>query len=61
MLFFVIILPSTSSVPFSGSNRPRITSIVVVLPDPVVPTNPTVDLARIFKLISFKVVFNEFG
>jgi hypothetical protein len=36
-------------------------STIVVLPLPVVPTNPTVDFAGIIKLRSFNAVLDELG
>jgi len=36
-------------------------STIVVLPLPVVPTKPTVDLAGMHKLISFNAVLDEAG
>ena len=53
--------PSTSTVPFSGSSKPKIISTIVVFPLPVAPTSPIVDLEGMFKLTSYNDGFDEFG
>ena len=53
-------IPSTSNVPFWESSKLKIMSAVVVLPLPVAPTSPTVVLAGMIRLISFKAVRDAF-